>query len=65
PDKTKELRAAVRKIAGNDPDVANPSINLEQFFLKVVKEAHDGTGKQSGVTTSENIAEFLDAKNND
>lgn len=59
PDKTRELLAAVRKIAGSEPDLTNPSINLEQFFLKVVKQAHDTTGSQSGAATTESLAEYL------
>lgn len=59
PDRLADLLRRLREIIGTEPDVHRPSMNLEQFFLKVVEEAHQGTPAPSGTGRSEGIAEYL------
>ena len=39
PEAMTQLLAALREAAGRDPEVDHPTLNLEQFFLKVVEDA--------------------------
>lgn len=59
PQETRELLRLVREKMGAMPDVDHPSINLEQFFLDVVKEAHAAADPRSGVGRVAGVARYL------
>lgn len=59
PDALKGVLAAVRERLGSEPDLDQPSRNLEQFFLEVVKEARSQTESQSGAGEGTAAASFL------
>lgn len=61
PDAMKSLLQAIRKEIGREPDVGTPSMNLEQFFLKVVREA-DGGGMAGQKPAA--LADFLAPRDN-
>jgi len=39
PEQTRELLRLIREAAGREPEVRHPSLNLERFFLDVVRRA--------------------------
>ncbi len=59
------LLKAVRKIAGAEPDVHCPTMDLEQFFLNVVAEAHRAAPFRSGASLSDQLAGFLTREGSD
>jgi ABC-2 type transport system ATP-binding protein len=59
PDKMKELLARIREAIGSDPGVDHPSMNLEQFFLEVVQEAHKTAEAESGASVMGGLAGYL------
>lgn len=63
PDITEILKLIKERI-GTEPDVDHPSMNLEQFFLEVVKKAHGNAEDQSGVAHSEGVAGYLKDSDN-
>jgi len=58
-EKMKSLLASIRERIGTEPEVSHPSMNLEQFFLKVVREAYGTSGDQTGVGESKGLADYL------
>ena len=59
PDQMKKVLALVREKIGDEPRVDHPSMDLEQYFLEVVEEAHRTAAAQSGVGKSSGIAGYL------
>jgi len=59
PDKMKRILALAREQLGRDPDVEHPSLSLEEFFLRVVEEAHRADSQQAGPGQSPAVAGFL------
>lgn len=59
PEQLKEVLAAVRDKLGAEPDVEQPSRNLEQFFLEVVSRARDHITVQSGAGPEADMAGYL------
>jgi len=59
PDVLKGLLADLRAASGSDPQVDHPSLNLEQFFLDVVREASRDETAPSGASLAGKPAGFL------
>ena len=59
PDAMERLLKVLRKKLQAEPDVDHPSMDLEQFFLEVVEQAHRATAGSSGVGRSAGIARYL------
>lgn len=59
PEPMRELLSILRERLDTEPVVEHPSMNLEQFFLKVVAEAHRTSDYESGVSQGEGIAGYL------
>jgi ABC-2 type transport system ATP-binding protein len=57
PEATRQLLSLIRDRIGCDPELDRPSVNLEQFFLRVIAAA--GQGPSSGAEVPRGIAEFL------
>ena len=57
-DEMKTLLRLVKERIGREPDVDHPSMNLEQFFIHVVEEAHQAA-RQSGAMPADRIAGYL------
>lgn len=60
PEPLKALLCRLREACGTEPAVRHPSMNLEQFFLNVVEEAHGTTPGRSGPTSQERLAPCLE-----
>lgn len=58
-DQLQHVLAAVRERLGREPDLDQPSRNLEQFFLEVVQQAREEVTEQGGVTSEAEVAEYL------
>ncbi len=58
-DAMKQILAAVRKVAGGEPQVDYPRRDLEQFFLDVIEKARRDASEQSGVGPSKGLADYL------
>ncbi|MBN2302067.1 MAG: ABC transporter ATP-binding protein [Lentisphaerae bacterium] len=59
PGKINEILTLLKDKIGTDPKVDHPAMNLEQFFLDVVQEAHRNTGSSVGKAGSDNVAYYL------
>jgi ABC-2 type transport system ATP-binding protein len=59
PDALKNVLEAVREKIGREPEVEHPRMDLEQFFLGVVAEAHRDAVEHSGAAGGEGIAGYL------
>lgn len=60
PEKTHQLLADLRRLAGVEPEISHPSIDLEQFFLDVIEKAYASTETASGVARQGKLAAFLE-----
>ena len=58
-DALKGLLAQLRQAVGTEPWVDHPSMNLEQFFLQVVEQAHKAGGAESGAVATGKLADYL------
>lgn len=58
-DDTRKLIDIVKARLGKEPAMDHPSMNLEQFFIEVVEEAHKTATHESGAANSSGVAEFL------
>jgi ABC-2 type transport system ATP-binding protein len=58
-EEMKTLLRLVKERIGREPDVDHPSMNLEQFFIEVVEEAHKTSTRQSGALPTEQVAGYL------
>jgi len=63
PETMKKILELVREKIGREPEVDHPKMDLEQFFLEVVEEAHKTASHESGVSRTEGMAEYLIEKN--
>jgi ABC-2 type transport system ATP-binding protein len=59
PELLKRVLSLVREKIGREPEVEHPKMDLEQFFLGVVAEAHKDAVGHSGVPGGEGIAGYL------
>ncbi len=59
PRELKGLLGLLRKELGSDPLVEHPSMNLEQFFLNVVEEAHRTASDSLAVSPAKGVAGYL------
>lgn len=59
PEMLQQVLKVLRKKTGVDPAVEHPSIDLEQFFLRTVADAHSAQGRTSGVGATTGLADFL------
>ncbi len=59
PDAMKQLLARLREALGTEPDVERPKINLERFFLEVVRQAQNNREEYSGAQNAGMIAPYL------
>ena len=59
PPALREVIRLLKERLGTEPDVDRPSIDLEQFFLQVVEEAHQHAAADTGANRNTPIAEFL------
>ena len=59
----KAVLKSVREYIGKEPEIDHPSINLEQFFLDVVDEAHRAASHPSGVSRGGGAARYLIGEN--
>ena len=62
PDETRKLLAAIRERVGAEPQVDHPSMDLEQFFLQVVEQAHSDASSSSGAEPSSVVAGYLNTE---
>lgn len=64
PDDGDRLRAMIREITGEDPEIRHPAMDLESFFLDVIESARqkDGATSETGAAQSRGIAEYLARK---
>jgi len=60
PEQLRSVLALLRKEVGGEPHVDHPSLNLEQFFLEVVEEAHTAGEDVPGVARAGRVAGFLE-----
>jgi len=51
--------ALLKQHAGSEPDVDHPSLNLEQFFLRVVREAHRDAGSAGSTAAGGAVPAWL------
>jgi ABC-2 type transport system ATP-binding protein len=58
-EKLEELKTAAAKLSGGDVTVGHPSMELESFFVNVVKEAGENANRLSGAAHGKGIATFL------
>jgi ABC-2 type transport system ATP-binding protein len=58
-DEMKTLLRLLKERIGREPDVDHPSMNLEQFFIAVVEEAHRTSTQSSGASPTERVAGYL------
>jgi len=58
-DEMRTLLRLVKERIGREPDVDHPSMNLEQFFIDVVEEAHRASAPSSGAMPTERVADYL------
>lgn len=59
-DDLNAVLSSIRERIGADPELDHPSLNLEQFFLEVVEEAHKSSaGTPSGLKKNTGVAEYL------
>jgi len=65
PETMKEVFRLIREKIGKEPDVDHPTMDLEQFFLKVVDEAHRTVSEQPGVARTKGVADYLSRKTAD
>jgi ABC-2 type transport system ATP-binding protein len=56
PEELNNVLALIRDRIGREPELDHPSLNLEQFFLEVVEEAHRSA---SGAGRNSSVAEYL------
>ncbi len=59
PQELKKVLAFLREKLGSEPLVEHPSMDLEQFFLSVVEEAHRTAPGRSGESNTAGIADYL------
>ena len=59
PDRLAAVLDSLRALVGAEPAVSRPSMNLEQFFLKVVEEAYQHVPDPSGTGRTEGVARYL------
>jgi ABC-2 type transport system ATP-binding protein len=59
PETMRRVLATIREAVGREPQVERPTIDLEQFFIEVVGEAHRAAGDSSAAPGSEGVAGFL------
>jgi ABC-2 type transport system ATP-binding protein len=59
PDQMKALLQTIRTAIQAEPETDHPSMNLEQFFLQVVADAHKSASHESGAVNTQKIADFL------
>jgi ABC-2 type transport system ATP-binding protein len=59
PQKLKRLLGLLREELGSEPLVEHPSMNLEQFFLRVVEEAHRTAPDQQAFSRATGVADYL------
>ena len=59
PEMTKKLLNMIRKETGTTPRLEHPSMDLEQFFIQVVEEAHRTSPQRAGVSHTEGFAGYL------
>lgn len=64
PDAMKQVLARLRDALGSEPDIERPKINLEQFFLEVVRQAQEGREEYSGAQNAGDVARFLQQPTN-
>ncbi len=59
-EKLKSVLDVIRKEISSEPEIDHPSLNLEQFFLKVVAEANETEAENmSGAASDTKVADFL------
>ena len=64
PDGMKQLLVRLRDALGAEPDVERPKINLERFFLNVVRQAQEGQEEYSGAKNAGDVARYLQQPSN-
>jgi len=59
PGKIEQVLAEVRRIAGQEPDVDHPRVDLETFFLEIIEQARLETHDPSGTSPQRALARYL------
>lgn len=59
PETMMQVLSLIREKIGMEPDVDHPAMDLERFFLEVVREAHEGTTSGNGSTGEGQLASYL------
>lgn len=59
PQRLKEVLQTLREQFQCDPVVDRPSLDLEQYFLRVVREAEAGSSERTGASSFSDVAPYL------
>jgi ABC-2 type transport system ATP-binding protein len=59
PEVMKRILDALRAALGEEPEVAHPRRNLEQFFLDVIARAREGVSVDYGARPAQGVAAYL------
>jgi len=59
PETMRKISGMIREMTGEDPATDHPRMDLEQFFLSVVEEAHRSVPEASGVGKADGVAGYL------
>jgi len=59
PEEMKTILALLRERMGREPAVEHPAVDLEQFFLEVIEEAHEISASPCCATRADGVADYL------
>ena len=63
PETMTQVLSLIREKIGIEPDVDHPAMDLERFFLQVVREAHGGAAAENGSAGRGQLANYLSGTN--
>ena len=63
PETMTQVLSLIREKIGIEPDVDHPAMDLERFFLQVVREAHGGAAAENGSAGRGKLANYLSGTN--
>ena len=63
PETMTQVLSLIREKIGIEPDVDHPAMDLERFFLEVVREAHGGAAAENGSAGRGQLANYLSGTN--
>ncbi|NQT94053.1 MAG: ABC transporter ATP-binding protein, partial [Lentisphaerae bacterium] len=59
PETMQQVLSLIREKIGMEPDVDHPTMDLERFFLQVVREAHGNVPSDNGPSEKGRLAGYL------